>query len=258
LDRVWSALDVPFDERRAGWDLLFLQGIVIGVHGPSLIVAVEADGRWPPIALRCLAPNDNPALRYRENLRQLSRCPGLPIQFIARVRLEEPRTVHLLAVGPWERSENPDEPSAPPFLKIPGDSRARVNLGLDRMRGSWLVGAGDAGTVAALTPRDEESSLPDPLAPLRRRIHRVALGGRGTLPPEAGDAVCAEIASFERRMLPNAAEVLRELVESAASMERTLSGQRKAASADILARAWIRAAAYEGAATRALHRAAWD
>ena len=259
LDRIWGAVEAPLDERRAGWDLVFLQGIVVGAQGASLTIVVPPEGMGAPLALRVLAPNGHSALRYRENLRQLARCPGLPIRFVGRVRSRQPRTVYLLAIGVEDPPSSTDsEERVGPALRLPRELHGRVNLGFDRLRGSWLVGAREDGSIAELALREGEAPLLDPLAGLRRRVHRLSLGGRGTLPPEAGATLSAEIASLERRMLPTAAETLRRLVASASSMERTLAGQRRIGTSEDLARSWVRAAIYEDSATRELHRTAWD
>jgi len=71
------------------------------------------------------------------------------------------------------------------------------------------------------------------------------LGGRATLSPETertleGDARRAEIA-----LMPTAAKMLRELGHAARAADRATTGARRRADADLLARAYLRAAEYE-------------
>ncbi len=88
-------------------------------------------------------------------------------------------------------------------------------------------------------------------------MQRAVLGGRGTLPPEAADAIEAEAARIERLMLPTGAGVLRELGHAAQHHERTTSGERRRPNPEHLGAAWLRAAAYLEAATIALRCDTW-
>src|SRR5690606_31385639 len=119
----------------------------------------------------------------------------------------------------------------------------RVNLAFDLLSGVDLP----EGATAILLA-DHAPPL-DPLEPLRRRVQRVVLGGRGTLPPEANDAIEAEAARLGRLMLPGGAAVLRELSQAAQRHDRSLTGECRRASPELLGAAWLRAAAYLDAAT---------
>jgi hypothetical protein len=98
----------------------------------------------------------------------------------------------------------------------------------------------------------------DPLDALRRRLARLALGGRTTIPPESLATVEREAALVERRMMPGGAEALRSCARAACAAERAATGARRGADATALAEAWLDASAYERAATRALRRAMWE
>lgn len=240
LERARRAMVRPPLERPAGWDLLFTTATVLGVTRDALIVAVP--GEIEPLALRCVAPSDHEALHCRENLRRLGALAGSALDIIGRVRFGEHRTLSLLAVGAHEQGS----------LTLPTALGGRVNLALDLLRGADLP----EGAVPTLLDGGEPALL-DPLEPLRRRIQRMVLGGRGTLPPEANDAIEAEAARLVRLMLPSGAAMLRELSQAAQRHERTLTGERRRASPELLGAAWLRAATYLDAATVALRCETW-
>ena len=85
----------------------------------------------------------------------------------------------------------------------------------------------------------------DPLAPVRRRLERLVLGGRGTLGAAALRSVEHERAALEKRQLGTASTVLHDL--AGAALDRTRD----------LALAWLVTSTYERTATRELRRAAW-
>ena len=240
LERARRAMARPPLERPAGWDLLFTTASVLGLKRDALIVAVP--GELTPLALRCVAPSDHEALHYRENLRRLGSLAGAPLDLIGRVRFGEHRTLSLLAVGA----------PASGSLALPAALGGRVNLAFDVLSGADLP----EGAAPTLLDPGERAPL-DPLEPLRRRVQRVVLGGRGTLPPEANDAIEAEAARLVRLLLPSGAAMLRELSQAAQRHERTLTGERRRASPVLLGAAWLRAATYLDAATVALRCETW-
>lgn len=141
-------------------------------------------------------------------------------------------------------------------LRLPERWRGLVNLGLDRLRGSFMRPG--AGGLAVIRPNpDEGATRCDPLVQLRRRLERMALGGRGTMPPEALAAVAGDRGRLARCMMSSAAALLEEVAWASVSTERNLVGQRRVGSATTLARAWVRAGVYQRAATREFQRAGW-
>ena len=131
----------------------------------------------------------------------------------------------------------------------------RCNLGLDQLVSSHVHTGPGSAPGSGLEPRPTELLLPeverpDPLEPFRRRVARLALGGRGTLPGDARSAVEREIAALGRVMMPVAGQVLGRLADAAAA-SRTEGGAA-------LAERWLAAATYEQAATRSLQRASWS
>lgn len=126
-----------------------------------------------------------------------------------------------------------------PRLVLPPEWGDRVCLGLDRLQSAHVVGSTRAPLV------EITATTLDPLAPMRRRVHRLALGGRVTLGAAAVRGVEHERALLEKRHLGTASAVLAALVRAALERKQDL------------ALAWLTASTYERTATRALRRASW-
>jgi hypothetical protein len=225
--------------------LLFARGQVVGADGDALVLAVEnADAGVLPV--RFVAPTDHEALAYRDNLRLLARAPGLRLTLVARVLAERSRTAALLAVG-----DEGEGSASGPRLRLPASWAGRCNLGLDRLSRSFLSSAEPEPV------RVRADDPPDPLEALRRRVSRVAIGGRATLPPSVLEAVEREAALLERRLMPRGAAALRALATTACAAERDARGARRAGDADSFASAWVAVMRYERAASRVLRLASW-
>lgn len=196
-----------------GW--LFLTVTIHGAGAGALVVSV--DGLSAPV--RLVAPSDHRELAFYDNLRVLARAPGLRLRLIGRPTGAR-RTIAALAAA-----AAPDETR----LRLPEEWAGRVNLGYDLLRGAHVDG---------LAPREVEVELvdeeaPDPLAPLRRRVERLVLGGRGTLPGAAGGLVEREAAGLARLHLAGGADLCRALFRAA-----RLPGPEP------LATEWLRAATW--------------
>ncbi|MCB9673234.1 MAG: SWIM zinc finger family protein [Alphaproteobacteria bacterium] len=223
-----GALDQLRAAARGQRDLLFLRGVVLGADDDGLLIGVEGLRR----PLRGLPALDHTELSFLENLRLLARAEGLPLRLIAR---PAPRrhTVSLLAVGP-------DDPiEGAPRLVLPDDWGGRCNLGHDRLLHAHLEGD--------LVPVAQELALPDegledPLVTLRRRVQRMALGGRATLPGDVRATVDREASWLRAHHLGTAADALSALADEAAS-GTTREG---------LAQAWLRATLVDQTVGRAL------
>ncbi|MEQ1570261.1 MAG: hypothetical protein ABMA64_31795, partial [Myxococcota bacterium] len=222
----------------AGEPWLFVSGQVIGAHDDALLLAAPDLG----FPLRLVTASDHPDLRYRDNLRLLARAPGLPLRVIGRLAPGPRGTVAPIAIGPWNLTDADPEL---PKLALPKEWVERCNLGLDLLVASHVERIG-----AALTEvQPLEVERPDPLEAMRRRVARLALGGRGTLPGDARSAVEREMGALRRELLPTAAATLGQLADAAAAA-RTEGGDR-------LVSAWLAAAVFDEAARRSLHRASW-
>jgi hypothetical protein len=199
LDRVWAARERSADERRAGDDLVFVRGFVVGADADALLLRV---GR---LVLRAVAPSAHVELVYRSNLRRIAGITGLELSLIGRVASGRPRTLLALALDLGE---------------------ARYNLGLDTVDIGGLEGV-SVGTPAP----DADVVDVDPLDPLRRRLQQVVLGGRSTLGPSAWSGLARDERQLARNQMPTAAEVLGRL-RSAALAEAWLAAHIYLTAAD--------------------------
>ncbi|MBA2539665.1 MAG: hypothetical protein H0V17_08530, partial [Deltaproteobacteria bacterium] len=198
----WDA--EPDDERPAGWDFLYLDGIVVGGPGGVGIVAQDH------ILVRLTTPLEQRALAVRDNLVILARSTGLAVRAIGRVRVGSPRQVEILALGPAPTETR---------LVLPEAWHGRANLAYDRLSIAPL-GEPPPLEVAPAPPSD------DLLSPLRRRVERAVLGGAGTLPTHAIGELDREAAQLADRALRGGAETLRDLAALAHDAGRGATGVR--------------------------------
>jgi len=252
LSRARASLTLPPSERRAGADLVFGTGVVLGREGRTLWLAVgeEAVQVLPPLGQA--APKEGAASLGERALGLLARAPGLALAWIGR--LEESGDVRLLACGPPLDAEgalassNEDAAGPPgPAWCLPDDWLGRVNVGLDPL---------EVHHLGRLEPRAFEVSpgaqAPSPLRGLGRRLERLALGGPATLVGGAEDALRRDAAALRAAYLPGAAALLLQLADAARGQERDLSGQLSAPEPEALARAFLGGQLYLGAAEEAL------
>lgn len=223
------------DARPAGWDLVFVEGTLLG-GGPGGLGLLVGDA-----VLRLTTSHDQRILPARDNLTVLAKAASLVVRVIGRARLGAPRRLELLAIGP--------APGETRFA-MPDAWHGRANLHYDRLS---ILSLGDVRPIAvpAVEPH------PDLLEPLRRRVERVVQGGLGTLPTHAIAELDREAAILGDRSLRGGAEVLRDLAAIAHDAGRAMSGTRRAIDRTSFARAWLRAALYEDVARRRLSIASW-
>jgi hypothetical protein len=209
-----------------GW--LFLTATLFGVDGGALVARI--DGLAAPV--RLVAPTDHREFAFVENLRLLGRAPGLRLRLVARPAGRR-RTLAVLAVAPA-----PGETR----LQLPDDWGGRASLGYDQLRGANVEGLAAREVEVALT----EDDAPDPLAPLRRRVERVVLGGRHTLPGAAAPSVEREVASLRANQLSGGAELLSALFRAGRAPEP-----------EVLPNEWLRAATWLDVVGAQLATADW-
>ncbi|MDQ3340957.1 MAG: hypothetical protein M4D80_37850 [Myxococcota bacterium] len=230
-----AARDADPDELRpAAWDLVFVEGVVVGGAGGVGLVADETP-------IRFTTSLDHRALAIRDNLAVLSRASGLRVRAIGRARIGVPRELELLAIGPA-----PDELR----FTMPEAWHGRANVHYDKLSVLAIDEAPDVKVVPA-------PPVEDLLSPLRRRVERAVLGGTGTLPTHAIAELEREARVLAECALRGGAEVLRDLAALAHDAARGASGTRRAIDRTTFARAWLRAALYEDAARRRLSVASW-
>lgn len=224
----------PEETRPAGWDLVFLEGMLVG--GPSGVGVIVGD---TPIHLTTSL--DHRMLPVRDNLVVLAKASGLNVRLIGRVSLGARRQLDLLAIGPAEGETR---------FTMPDAWHGRANVHYDRIS-TMVLGDPPDVSVKPAPPTD------DLLSPLRRRVERAVLGGAGTLPTHAIGELEREAAMLADRSLHAGAAMLRDLAAIAHDAGRTHAGTRRAMDRSAFARAWLRAALYEDAARRRLSVASW-
>jgi hypothetical protein len=235
LDAVFEALALDQTLRRAGWDLLFLDGVVAGVRQSALVL------KTPVGEVSCYAPSDHEELPYRRNLRLLGAAPGLPLRVVGRALTQRARSLALLAVGPGA-----SEAGEAPSLVLPAEWSGRANLGVDVLQSAHLAGA-ERGPVEL--PVQAVAAAPDPLDPLSRRLGQALTGGRVTQAESAWADIDRDAALLRRRQLPGAAARLEAL--RAASLRGVPDARRR------FALAWTAARTYHVAARNRLSRTGW-
>ncbi len=219
------------DDRPAGWDLVFVEGVM---YGDALVVGDRV--------IHATSSHDHATLPARDNLITLARAPGLRVRAIGRVRLSAPRRLTLLAIGPA---------SGETRIAFAESWQGRANIDYDRI-------AAIAEAPAPPPPRVRIAPVAaDLLEPLRRRIERIALGGSTTLPAHALAQLERDAVALEARTLRAGADALRDLAKFASTFDRAMTGERRGIDRSRFARAWLRAVIYDVAARKRLQAAAW-
>jgi len=227
--RAYAARDLPDDRRPRGASLLFVRGAVLGWDDGALWIDSDEG------ALRVVAPSAHASLSFIDDLRMLAGAHGLPLEIVAHLVPDAPRTLSLLAFGPGSGIEGA------PSLVVPEEWHGLVNAGFDT-----LVGSHFTGPVHRAPKVERDGELSDPLVGLRRRVERAALHGLRSLPPEAIAQVDHERARLAQHAMHHGADVLGALSAAARRGRSTF------------AEGWVAAATYARAATTALFRDAWQ
>ena len=202
---VYAQAARPTDARSAGWDFVFLPAVLRGAIGPELMCQPATDDRPVSLAIE----NESASLYFRENLRMLSHAPGLRLQIIGRVNLQEPRIVYPLAVAQAEGdSQSDDEPR----LEIPKSLASRVCLGFDELQRSHLVKARASAVVLSMHCTQAENC--QPLACLRRRWLATMLSGIASQCPGNTNMLAAETAKLSSCGFATGAALLDSLSSS--------------------------------------------
>ncbi len=131
---VYAQAGEPADARPAGWDFVFVTGTVAGTAGAELLFIPNSD--TSPI--RMAIENESESLCFRENLRMLSHAPGLRMQVIGRMNLQEPTIFSPLAMA---QAEGVGRTDGEPCLEIPQSFAGRICLGFDELQRHHLKNA---------------------------------------------------------------------------------------------------------------------
>jgi len=234
VDRWLAGAGVSPHERLAAYDLAFLDGTVLGADRRGLLLAVDQHR----LTVAVTAPHEDPALPYVANLRLLaSHAAGRPVRLVGR--FTGPRSVDGLAfAAPW----------------LPGRHGGHVDLGTTPLTRADL---GTTPFLRADLPGAMPASADEPPRPplhlVSHQLERVVSAGRAALLSGVDDDARRLAAAH----LGTAAAVLSGLGAAGVRRTRDVFGRLDPHDADRLAHAWLIAAVYEQAATRAATRMAW-
>ena len=268
--------DPEEESYRAGDDLVFLRGRVLGADAQGLVLGLTEPGDEMPDSgsvvevhearmLRCALPTGNAV--YHRNFERLAAVrPRLLL--IARPDRARPGTVHALAAA-----VDADEAAA---LTLPKEWSGRINLGIDRIpmpeegeEAQSAAGLGDS------TAEDEHAEAPDigiPPEPslsgmpaadatslhlLRHHLEHAASAGRAITRTSLLERDCARL---DAEAMHVAASLLRELVAQAAPARDEFARPVDTVDRpkDGYALTWLASAVYEHAATVELAVRQWS
>ncbi|MCD0451534.1 hypothetical protein LO762_20375 [Actinocorallia sp. API 0066] len=203
--------------------------VIIGPDGDGVRAReVRPDGTEGAV-VRLLPALAHPDLGHLENLRALSRRPGLHLRAIVRVDPDRPATLIPLAVAP--------APYDAPTLTLPPQWDGHADLGYDRLQGAHFP--------AHLPPPPEAPPTPDPLtgSPLwrsRRLIELTVSGGRRAAARSLrGDA---DPSHLRATGFPTAASLALTLTAEADRRPRDPFGRLTDPTPTPFAQAWLTAA----------------
>ncbi|MBR7836897.1 hypothetical protein KDL01_26705 [Actinospica durhamensis] len=284
------AVDPEDGSFRAGDDLVFLRGRVLGVGAPGLVLGlIEPDDDVPEGGdtlearearmLWCVLPEGSAV--YQRNFERLAEV-GPELRVIARPDRAQPGTVHALAVAV--------EAEDAAALALPEEWQGRVNLGIDRIplpdedtqdaqdaqdaRSSEATESTATAEPVEGAESQETTPVEDPSAAanisarmptaestslhlLRHHIEHAASAGRAITRTALLERDCTRL---DAEAMHVAASLLRELVVQAApardQFARPIDTEERPKNG--YARTWLAAAVYEHAAATELAVRQWS
>jgi hypothetical protein len=238
----------------AGQGLVFLDGVFVeNAAGRPVFVAHFGDAT---VTVGVRVAIDDPRFAFRENLSLLAKNV-VQTRLIARLEPGTEATVVPLALVSGStlkvsEGEQSDEGSqAPKLFPFDEEEKSIVNLAFDRVRHARFPRPAvdvDPATATASAPMlaAEAPTHGDPLMPLRRRLERYALAGRGSLPASAQEALRKDAAHLDGAFLRGGAALLTALFAAAGGHDRRAAAER-----------FVAATAYLYAAEATFAKAAW-
>lgn len=252
IARVFAASRNSLATRRAGWDLVFLRGVVVGTDGRNLIFQTH-EGR----DIRMAVSQHHDTLAFHDNLTLLTHCPGLPLRIMGRLNPGSVGRVEPLAAAAdtyaIQSADDAEASWSGPQLRLPDELSDHVSLGLEKLTRGHLTTAEREPVSVPVPPAGR---VDDGLSALRRRIGGLALGGRHSLPTRRISPLARESAQLSQSQ-PTAAALLRNLGSVAVESESNLSGLRFPADPLPLARIWLACSRYESSCSAAFQEALW-
>ncbi len=237
----------PETDRPAGWDLVFVRGVILGGNGDELLLQPDT-GSAP---LRLTIAQDQSPLLYRSNVELLSRVQNLPLRCIARVDLATPGTAALMAI-----SRDPQAEEADCQLNLPDEFQGRLSLGIEELKRGHLT---SAARSPVLGNHDFRAQMrPDGLESLRRWLSGLVLGGRHAIPTGRLQEMTREVRRLDIQKQPTAANLLGSLARSATASTADFEGIRFPNDPTELAETFLAASCYEMSARRHFQRDVWQ
>lgn len=230
LESVFSLLPGGGAEPRGGWDLVAVEGTVLGAQGATVLLQCDEAAR----PLRLGVAIDDERLHFRRNLQWLARCPGLRLRVYGRVRPEiagrlDPLTIVPLLPDtlPGETAERPEDTG--PQLVLPTAWEQRCHLGLDELQRHYFT-ASDRFAEEMVLPADEQAAGQGGAdtdvaltAALERQLTALVLGGRSCVPAIASAAHRRQRERLLARYQSTAARLLEMLTTSSARGEAAIA-----------------------------------
>lgn len=213
--------EVSSDVRPAGWDVLEVTGVIIGVSGDCLVVDLIDAGVW-----RFSMPMDSPQLEYRHNFELLARCAGLRLRWYLRLRFDAAHTADVLAIRSESEQDRTEEKNDL-WLDLPAAWNGLCNLGLDRIERHYAIGIQsqanemsdhELGKVWEETLKFVQS--------IERRLVGIALGGVESVPGLGSKTLQRDYSVLKRLGLAYGG-VLLEQLSLAAHARQALSPRRE-------------------------------
>ncbi len=238
----------------AGQGLVFLDGVFAeNAAGRPVFVAQFGDAT---VTVGVRVAIDDPRFAFRENLSLLAKNV-IQTRLIARLEPGTEATVVPLALVSGsvlrapEGADDDGVSQAPKLFPFDEEEKSIVNLAFDRVRHARFprpaVDVDPAAVTAAAPPLAAEAPTHgDPLMPLRRRLERYALAGRGSLPASAQEALRKDAAHLDGGFLRGGAALLTALFAAAGGHDRRAAAER-----------FVAATAYLYAAEATFAKAAW-
>ncbi|MCO8273226.1 SWIM zinc finger family protein [Actinoplanes sp. TRM 88003] len=258
VDRWLAATAQPPHERSHAHDLAFLDGTILGADRRGLLLALDhpptnsagygsfpaspaaalpSDGSQPSrpvvgsgLTVAVGVPHEDPALAYVGNLRLLAEhAVGQRVRMIGR--FAGPGRVEALALAArW----------------LPERYGGHVDLGAQRLTRADVPGGAESPGVPAERPSP-------PLHLVRHQLERVVAAGRTALL----SGVDNDVRRLADAHLGTASAVVAALEAAGVRRTRDVFGRLDPHDAQLLAEAWLTAAAYEQAAAAEATRQAW-
>lgn len=230
LEAVFGELPGEGAEPRGGWDLIAVEGMVLGAQGATVLLQCDAAAR----PLRLGVAIDDERLHFRRNLQWLARCPGLRLRVYGRVRPEISGRIDPLTIVPLLPDKLPAESAERlddigPQLELPAAWEQRCHLGLDELQRHYFT-ASERFAEEVVLPADEQAAGQGGAdadvaltAALERQLTALVLGGRNCVPPITSAAHRRQRERLLARYQSTAARLLETLAASSARGEAAVA-----------------------------------